>query len=149
MTGRIWKYVFLTISLCCILVISSLIGLLSLRRAGEPCESLTPMSWQKPVFNIARSTLIISGGPSGAVPWSPSTPLAAVLLSYLGHPQLRAHRSSLLCRTLLCPSPLCPHQLPAQPLLLISLILSHSSDLSSALRPSWHQLARFRGGGEE
>lgn len=51
MTGRIWKYVFLTISLCCILVISSLIGLLSLRRAGEPCESLTPVSWQKPVFS--------------------------------------------------------------------------------------------------
>lgn len=97
---------------------------------------------RNPSLAIAPSTLTISGGHSGAAPRSAAHP-AAVWLSYLGHPHPLAHWSSFLCRDVLRQSPLCPHQL----LLLISLILTHTSDSSSALRPSWPSAEETQGRG--
>lgn len=112
-TGKFWNYVFLTVSLCWTLVISSLMGLMSLKRAREPCKPLTQMTWQNPVFSSCSfHSFPGGGGGHSVVALGSAAHPAAVLLSHLGHHHILSHWGSFLCRSVLCQSPLCWYRLP-------------------------------------
>lgn len=138
--GKIWKYVFLTISICWILVILSLMGFGSLKRTRE---------WREPLHKCLDRTVFrhccfhpdcflaaLSGSPMVSCP-----PCSCVV--FPPAPSLPTSPLCFLPVQSCAPSTPLLHQLTAEPLLLpLSLIPKFTAD-SSALCLSWYQLRRL------
>lgn len=143
-TEKIWKYVFLTISVCWILIISSLMGFGSLNRTRDRCESLTHVLTETSLYPLLLPLWLCLGNTQWQSSWSAAC-LLVILFSHLHCHCPSAHWGSFLCRAVLYENSFCLLQFTAKPNSLSSMLTSASCALCS----SWHQLKRFNGLGDQ